>query len=459
MAGGRANGAIRFGAGLGPAVRNIDPGAADLLAELAGPDVLADTFPAVRTAAAMDMVARYAPAKRADRGTEAGTAQKDLKDEINAALVESWRAMAARWVDAEIGFRERLTLFWTDHFTVRARNARHRALAPAHIEDAVRPHVTGRFADMLKAAVTHPMMMIYLSQVGSIGPNSATAKKRRAGGGLNENLAREVLELHTLGVGGGYGQDDVRQFAELLTGLALSKDAQPGFREANAEPGSEEVLGASYGGDPARLEDIYAALDDLAVHPDTAGHIARKLAVHFVSDTPDAGLVGAMADAFAATGGDLTAVYAAMLEHPAAWADPGAKVRWPVDYVLAGARALGLDGRTLVTMPRRRFRALLTDQLDVMGQPWLQAPGPDGWPEEAEAWVTPQGMAARIDWAMRSPAGLVAAAGGERPDPRGFVEVALGGQADAALVRAAERAETREDGVGLILASPGFNRR
>ncbi len=131
MAGGRANGAIRFGAGLGPAVRNIDPGAADLLAELAGPDDLADAFPAVRTAAAMDMVARYAPAKRADRGTEAGTAQKDLKDEINAALVESWRAMAARWMDAEIGFRERLTLLWTDHFTVRARNARHRALAPA----------------------------------------------------------------------------------------------------------------------------------------------------------------------------------------------------------------------------------------------------------------------------------------------------------------------------------------
>jgi uncharacterized protein (DUF1800 family) len=435
MAGDRANGAIRFGAGLGPAAWMADPEAGDLLAELAGPDVLADTFPAVRTAAAMDMVARYAPAKRSDRDKATATAQKDLKDEINAALVESYRAMAARWMDAEIGFRERLVLFWT-----------------------VRPHVAGRFADMLKAAVTHPMMMLYLTQVGSIGPNSATAQKRKRGG-LNENLAREVLELHTLGVGGAYTQDDVRQFAELLTGLTLSDGAVPEFRPANAEPGAETVLGVSYGGDPAKLGDIHAALDALSVHPDTARHIARKLAVHFVSDAPDAGLVRAMADAFAATGGDLTAVCAAMLEHPAAWAGPGAKVRWPVDFVLAGARALGLDGRTLVTMPRRRFRALLTDQLDVMGQPWLQAPGPDGWPEEAEAWVTPQGMAARIDWAMRSPAGLVAAAGGAMPDPRGFVQTALGGQADEALVWAAERAETREEGVGLILASPAFNRR
>ncbi len=242
MAGDRANGAIRFGAGLGPAMRLRDPDAGDLLAELAGPDDLAGAFPAVRTAAAMDMVARYAPAKRSDRDKATGTAQKDLKDEINAALVESWRAMAARWMDAPVGFRERLVLFWSDHFTVRARNARHRALAPAFIEDAVRPHVAGRFADMLKAAVTHPMMMIYLTQVGSIGPNSATAQKRKRGG-LNENLAREVLELHTLGVGGAYTQDDVRQFAELLTGLALSDDGVPDFRAGECRAGGRDDAG------------------------------------------------------------------------------------------------------------------------------------------------------------------------------------------------------------------------
>src|SRR5690606_4985798 len=142
-----------------------------------------------------------------------------------------------------------------------------------------------------------------------------------SGKGLNENLARELLELHTLGAGSGYRQDDVRQMAELLTGLTVDPDRGTVFKPQLAEPGAETVLGVSYGGDKARLDDIAALLHDLAVRPETAAHLARKLAVHFVSDDPPEDLVATMRAAFSDRGGDLSAVYAAMLGHPAAWSD------------------------------------------------------------------------------------------------------------------------------------------
>ncbi len=449
--------ALRFGAGLSPRLAAPE-GAEALMADLTGPDRMAKAWPMITTAEASVMYARYSPAKKADKGTAATMAVDDLKGELNAAVEGAFRATAARWLDAETGFRERLTSFWSDHFSVRARNARHRAFAPAFVSDAIRPHVAGRFGDMLKAAVTHPMMLVYLDQVMSFGPHSAFAKRLARKDrvvGLNENLGREVLELHTLGVGGAYVQDDVRQLAELLTGLGLTATGGTEFRDAIAEPGTETVLGRTYGGDPAKLADVHAALDDLAVHPDTARHIARKLAVHFVADEPDAGLLDAMTRAFQASGGDLTAVCRAMLDHDAAWAGFGSKVRQPFDYVLTGMRALGLRGQDVMAMRGKGVRFAMAQPMRLMGQPWLAPEGPDGWPEAAADWVTPQGMAARIDWAMQAPASVRP----DLPDPRGFVAQALGDAADEALIWAADKAETKEEGVGLILASPAFNRR
>ncbi len=451
--------AIRFGAGLSP--RHAPPASADaLLDELRGPDDLALAYPAIRTAAAQDFVRRFSPAKRAGKDTADDSAIRALKGEITLAALEGFRAAAARWAAAETGFRERLVQFWSDHFSARPRQLRYRAMGPAYLEDAIRPHVAGRFGDMLKAVVTHPFMILYLDQNASVGPDSAFAAKRRKknggpGPGLNENLAREVMELHTLGVGGSYAQADVRAFAELLTGLAYSGATGMQFVPDLAEPGAETVLGTAYGGDPAKIGDILAALEALAAHPDTGRHLARKLAVHFVSDTPDAAMVAAMAGAYADTGGDLAATCAAMLSHPAAWDAPGAKLRQPYDLVLAGLRALGLGGEDVMRLPMQALRQATLMPMRLMGQPWLEPKGPNGWPEEAEAWVTPQGLAARIDWAMDAPQRLLR----DLPDPRDFAATALGSAADEAVLWAAARAEARSEGIGVVLASPSFNRR
>lgn len=232
---------------------------------------------------------------------------------------------------------------------------------------------------MLKLAVLHPAMLMYLDQVLSYGPESPEGIKRKRG--LNENLARELIELHTLGVGADYSQDDVRQMAELLTGVVFDPEVGQAFDPDRAEPGDETVLGRVYSGEgmkPVR------ALDDLALRPETAAHIARKLAVHFVSDTPDVGLVAAMTQAYTASGGDLMAVYGALLGHPAFPLGPLAKVRQPFDFMAASLRALGLDDVRLIKMGNGKFRRNILLPMGGMGQPW-QEPGSDGWPEVAEA--------------------------------------------------------------------------
>jgi uncharacterized protein (DUF1800 family) len=176
--------------------------------------------------------------------------------------------------------QERLAFFWGDHFTARGKvSVMKRATSP-YVESAIRPHVAGYFSDMLKAVIAQPVMLQYLDQKTSVGPESVAGKKKE--NGLNENFARELLELHTLGVGGPYSQADVTELAELLTGLTYSQDGVFGFRGEFAQPGAETVLGQSYGGGTAALSDVHAALDDLARHPATARHLAQKMAVHFV---------------------------------------------------------------------------------------------------------------------------------------------------------------------------------
>ncbi|CAM5394543.1 hypothetical protein FALB51S_02097 [Frigidibacter albus] len=363
------------------------------------------------------------------------------------------RLTLARAVDAQIGFRERLLQFWTDHFTARPRGPDMGPMAQVFAEEAIRPHLAGRFADMLKAADTHPLMLVYLDQTVSVGPNSQAGRK---GGGLNENLAREMLELHTLGVGGSYGQADVRQLALLLTGLFWTYRAGWAFDPTRAEPGAETVLGESYGGAvPADVSEIHAALEDLALHPDTGRHLAWKLAVHFTSDDPDAGMVEDMAAAYARGGGALMPVYAAMLDHPAAWETFGAKTRQPQDFLVAALRSLGVSGAQVAQLAPGAVNNHLLGPLRRMGQPFAGPPGPDGWPEAASSWITPQGLAARIDWAMTAPRHWTR----PLPDPRHLLRAALDDAAGERLVWAVGRAETAAEGAGLVLASPDFNRR
>jgi uncharacterized protein (DUF1800 family) len=385
---------------------------------------------------------------RKRRGTPEGAARAREAQRAIARRLHADRAARVRAaVLSPNGFYERVVWFWADHFTVSAAGVRMRVIAPAFEADAIRPHVAGDFAALLRAAAKHPAMLTYLGQTSSVGPGSKVGRER--GLGLNENLAREVLELHTLGVGADYSQRDVRQFAELLTGLAVDRKAgATAFVAPRAEPGAETVLDRSYGGKGSAAEaDIDAALDDLAAHPATARHVARKLAVHFVADEPDPRLVAHLEGTFRRFRGDLMAVYAALLEHPASWEGFGTKVRQPFDYVVASLRAAAPDGDGLAGLDP-------VAALARMGQPVWGAGGPDGWPERADAWISPPGLTARIGWASE-----VAVALEPRIDPRAFVDAALGPLAREETRFAARAAAERWEGIALVLASPEFNRR
>jgi uncharacterized protein (DUF1800 family) len=428
--------AIRFGFGL--------PAAAVTGAALDGPDRAAGVWPGVALAEAGQGLRAYRAARKA--GDEAEI--KAVRRKADALAMTGAKATFARALGSEDPYRERLVAFWADHFTTAPRNRIEAPLPGILIDEAIRPHVTGRFADMLAAVVTHPVMLIYLNQEASFGPQSPKGMRQKKG--LNENLARELLELHTLGVGAGYGQADVRALAELLTGLAVGPEGFV-FDARRAEPGAETVLGKRYGG--TGMAPIHAALDDLAARPETAAHLGQKLAVHFLADDPDPAVGAALAEVFRDTGGDLRAVSAALVAHPAA--EAGAKARQPFDFVVAALRALGVGPEAILAAEPGQFRRWLLDPLGAMGQPFQRAPGPNGWPEREADWITPQGLAARIDWAMAAPQRLLRSL----PDPRAFLRTALGDRAGKDLVWAVSAAESARDGVGIVLASPEFNRR
>ena len=449
--------ATRFGIGLSPVIEPIwDP--AEMLARLAGADTIADRLPILGFDATSPSVLHIVQANAARRDA-AGTAEENATREAvrqnNQDQVAVQRrnllTTLARAVVSPDGLRERLTAFWADHFTVIARGSPYRHMVTPFVADAIRPHVAGRFADMVKAVVGHPMMLLYLEQTRSTGPRSPVGQAN--GRGLNENLGRELLELYLVGAQGGYDQTDVTEMAELLTGLSYAPTEGVTYKANRAEPGAEVVMGRRYGAEASRAT-VEAALDDLARRPETAAHVAHKLAVHFVSDTPDPDLVAALRQSFIDTGGDLLAVTGTLLDHPAAWAPQRVKVRQPFVFVAASLRALGVRADRITSLSQRDVTRHMTGPLALMGQPWERPIGPDGWAETADAWITPQALAGRITWAMTSPAAFVDAL----PDPRAFVATAVGPVAPAELSFAAAAAESLSDGIGLVLTSPAFQR-
>ena len=205
----------------------------------------------------------------------------------------------------------------------------------------------------------------------------------------------------------------------------------------------------------AQLRDVEEFLEDLALRPETASHLARKLVVHFISDVPDQGLVDAIAKAYLASGGDLKAAYRALLDHPAAWAMPDLKIKQPFDFIVSSLRALDATPADMKRLNWKVMRAGIYAPLALMGQKWQSPSGPDGWPEAAGDWITPQALAARIQWAMTVPAIIKP----NLPDPRKMVRTALADRASGALAFAAKGAESRAEGVGIVLAAPEFQRR
>ncbi|NNF25563.1 MAG: DUF1800 domain-containing protein [Rhodobacteraceae bacterium] len=443
--------AIRFGFGLGPAGLPKDLEAA--LAGLSGPDAMAERYPMLKMREALPIFDAY---ERALKNRKAPGAQKkadSVKGKINYLFESGMSLSIARIAESKTPLRERLMAFWVDHFTAAPKHFISRLALQPYLDQGLRPHITGTFGDLLVSAVTHPFMLNYLDQVSSVGPNSAAGKNR--GRGLNENLAREVLELHTLGVGASYTQTDVRQLAELFTGLNFSADDGFVFDPRRAEPGPEVVLGKKYGIWQGRLEDVHAVLQDLAVHPDTAAHVSRKLAVHFVSDAPDEAMVQHMTAAWTASRGDIKAVMGAMLEHPAARRDFGAKAKRPFDFIASIYLALGTPGDTIAAYEVKELRRRMIVPSKTLNQPWMKAGAPDGWPEDLEHWINAQALATRIK--MASQVGRMV--GPHVRQPSRFVDRVLGDAASERLRWAVGAAETREDAIALVIASPEFNRR
>jgi uncharacterized protein (DUF1800 family) len=359
----------------------------------------------------------------------------------SAALFKAQAAaQLANAVTTPAPFRERLVWFWTNHFTVSRRQGQCAAVVAAFVEEAIRPHVTGRFGDMVLAVMRHPAMLLYLDNAASFGPDSVVGQKTHHG--LNENLARECMELHTVSPLAGYSQADVTSFAKILTGWSIDLKADPpGFRYRPFahEPGGQTVLGQQFPPDEAGG---VAALAFLAGHPVTHRFLATKLVRHFVADDPPCGAVRVIEGVLRDSKGDLGAASAALVALDGAW-QFGAKLRTPIEFVVASVRAL--------EVPPEQVPML--GILGGLGQPLWTAPAPNGWPDRAADWAAPEAMVRRIDWAS----GFAGRIGN-----RDVVEVsdlALGPLLRPETRDAIRRAGSRRDAMTLLLTSPEFQRR
>jgi uncharacterized protein (DUF1800 family) len=385
--------------------------------------------------------------------------RKSLRQQYQDNYGRQARARIAAALTTPAPFPERLVHFWANHFAVSADKLQTLGLAGTLEFEAIRPHIGGRFIDMLLAVERHPAMLLYLDQAQSIGPDSmiAEAARRRAARrqpGLNENLGREILELHTLGVDGGYGQADVQELARALSGWSIggfvrapvgieAPDGAFVFQPGWHEPGPRMLLGKRYsqqGEAQAR-----AMLAVLAVHPATARHIATKLARHFVADVPPPALVDRLAAAHMATGGDLLAVYHVLVAAPEAWATPLPKFKSPWEWVISSLRAVGAT-----TAPDLK----IVGALNELGQPIWRSGSPAGWDDLAAAWAAPDALLRRVELA-----GRIAAVVGDRIDARALAPKVLPGVLSPGTTQAIARADTPQQGLALLLAAPEFLRR
>jgi uncharacterized protein (DUF1800 family) len=363
-------------------------------------------------------------------------------------------------------FAERLVHFWTNHFAVSADKGAVFGVAGTLENEAIRPHVGGRFADLLIAVEQHPAMIGFLDNQYSVGKDSDLARlaARRASRqpmdadkpkrefGINENLAREILELHTLGVNGGYTQTDVTTFAQIITGWSIGggkgrlAGGIPGrfyFRDNLHEPGAKTFMGKTYheSGQPQGE----AVLADLARRPATARFIATKLVRHFVADDPPPAAVERVARAFVKTGGDLPAVYAALIEAPQAWDADMRKFKTPEDFVFSTLRALNVSPRQPAEVVR---------SFDLLGQRQYTPGSPAGWPDTAKSWDGSDALMHRVLWASR-----VANLYERGIDPQDLASSTLGAYARPETLTALRRASSSTQALALLLMSPEFQRR
>ena len=409
-------------------------------------------------------------------GGEAKNGVANVQGSFAKSLLPRYQAaIAARFqtaVESNAPFRERLMHFWSNHFVVSGAKPAAVALPPSYERDIARTFVMGRFGDMLQAAEKHPSMLLYLDNVQSIGPNSSLGLspgrvrknpllrgKPGKAKGLNENLAREILELHTLGVDGGYTQADVTSFARVITGWQIASPLK-NFRfkrfqswtaedffyfNADAhEPGVQQVLGKSYAQSGARQG--VAVLDDLARHPSTAHFIATKLARHFVGDVPPAPVVDRLSKSFRDSEGDLRTVYRTLVQSPEAWQPTPLKFKQPEEHLISAVRGLGgpvMNGQRLLAV------------LNEMGQRPYWQPGPNGWKDAEAEWLSPDILWKRLEWSTLAGRAMASAA----RDPMALADELLGATLGEHTRQALANADSPAQGIALLLSSPEFLRR
>lgn len=383
-------------------------------------------------------------------------AKKALQKQKRRSFNQALRARLTNQVQTDRPFAERLVMFWSNHFTVSRTRGLIGPAIPAYENEAIRPYIFGRFEDMLLSTTQHPCMLIYLDNISSIGPKSRQGARR--GKDLNENLAREILELHTMGAQGGYTQSDVTNFAKILTGWTVARKRKnpkrrmglPGqfyFNNRIHEPGSQRLLGKTFNQDGK--EQGVQALKEIARHPSTANFIATKLVRHFVEDNPSKEDIEKISHVFMKTNGDLAAVSKALTNLESSWRMSGSKVKSPEEMVISALRALRGNGPLI--LPKRQ---LLFPALKSMGQEVFKAPSPAGWPDDAKAWIAPESLLHRIEWIRE-----FCRYSSPEIKPLDVFENTIAPIASNEARKLIRGAPSREDGLALIFSSPAFQRR
>jgi uncharacterized protein (DUF1800 family) len=375
--------------------------------------------------------------------------RREASQPIYELAAEEALARARLGAQTPAGFRERWALFWCNHFTVAAKNLDTTVAVGPFEREAIRPRVFGSFAELLLASSMHPGMLLYLDQAQSIGPNSQAGFRR--GGGLNENLGREIMELHSVGADGGYTQGDVTEFARALTGWSVGSQRDPAgqtgaflYRANFHEPGVRKVMGKTYGDDAARqAADV---IFDLAASPKTAHRLATKIAAHFVSDAPPPALVHRLEATYMQSGGDLGRVAEALITSPEAFEPQATKLKTPYEFVISSYRAAN-------TAPRNPAKEVV-GPLNALGQRPFGAPQPNGWSDVAADWAAPDAIVKRLTWAQG-----FANANVPQLAPPDEARQALGARLQPATLTAVTRAESRPEAFAILLMSPEFQRR
>ncbi len=436
-----------------------------LLDQLAGPSrvtqAIADIPPTAKILVEVQRLRQMRrDAKKAETEEVAPDVVKQFRSVARKHYLQQTEARFQNAAATQFPFHDRLVHFWSNHFAISVDKQPVSALAGAFENEAIRPNLSGSFYQLLKSVEQHPAMIIYLDNQRSVGPSSvlgrraAKRRNRQQEVGLNENLGREILELHTLGVNAGYNQDDVTALARVITGWSIGgagergrfAEGTPGkfeFRENIHEPGARTILGNTYR--QKGLKQGEAVLQDLALNPATAQHISFKLVRHFVADNPSDDVVNSVARQYLESGGDLPTMHRAIVEAHEAWTDAHCKYKSPEDFVVSAFRAFDRvpdNGRYVV------------GALDLMGQTPFRPGSPAGWPDTAEHWGGADALYKRIEWAN-----AVAKLAGPKSNPLLVGDAVLGPALGQHSRTAISRAESSVQGLTLFLTCPEFQRR